>query len=126
VSLNRVELIGGILGEVKGGVSPSGVWSAAWTMAIPSTRYDRASRTDVVQTDYVSVLAYEAAAQAMIDAGYRPGDQVHVLGKLVQVEVDKANGKTERKTRVVAFTVAEVRRIPRPDNPPPPSDEPEF
>lgn len=110
--MNRVELRGGLTrdAEIKA-VGQHNVLLCEFTVAVNGARYDSAAQAQVVTTTFVTVNAWGEIAEQIADrGGLARGDEVYVLGELDQREVEKRDGTKERKTRVNAFVVTDVRR----------------
>jgi single-stranded DNA-binding protein len=117
--LNRVEIAGTLAKDAELTDTPAGALRAEATVILKDVRYDRATNTDVVETAFVRVSAWEDAAETL--GPLSKGTVVHILGQLTQQEV-REGGKTDRKTRIRALVVDVVRR-PREPRPGPPGDD---
>jgi single-stranded DNA-binding protein len=109
MSLNRVELVGGLVRQPEVSTTPGGhtLWRA--TIAVNGTRYDSQAQAQVVKTAYVTISAAGTLADRIVEIGPVQGDEVHVLGEITQHEVEKPDGKTERKTGVEILVLTPVR-----------------
>lgn len=98
------------------------------TVAVNGARYDGATRQQVVTTEYISVIAFGTVAEQIVELGLGRGDTIVVEGELSQQEIEDADGKKDRKTRVQAWSVRVVssrQERQRQPGPPPPTAEPD-
>lgn len=108
MSLNRVELTGGVTREIE-------LQSFGWgdlielSLAVNGNRYDPESRGQVVTTTYVMVTVFGAQATKLLTLGVGKGDEVYVLGMLDQKTITSSKGEKLNKTRVNALFVEPVR-----------------
>lgn len=109
MNLNRVELCGGMTRNPELKYFDSGMAVCDVSVALNGTRYDSASRAQIVTTTYVSVNAYGWVAEEFVNTGAKQGDEVYVLGELDQREVEKRDGTKEKKTRVNASILTLTR-----------------
>lgn len=136
MSLNRVEIEGSVKAEPTLHFSEAGLPILQMTLAVSDVVYDRATRTESVRTDWISVVAFGVMAEDVHELALTPGERVHVLGRISQEAYEKQDGKSESKTRVAALIVTPTRRRKRdvsrydiaagPSAPPPgpPADDP--
>lgn len=111
MSLNRVELTGGLTRDGNLRYTQGGMAVCEFTVAVNGTRYDPAERRQVVTTVFVTVDVLGWLAERITDGeGLVQGDEVYVLGELDQYERETADGKKDRKTRVRAIRVEVTRR----------------
>lgn len=109
MSLNRVEIVGGLTRDPEYRVSQHGTAWLRFTVAVNDTEYDAATRQQTVTTTFVTVLVFGHQADTLVETLHQ-GDEVYVHGKLDQTEVEgKDGGKPERKTRVRAHFVLPTR-----------------
>lgn len=103
--MNRVELAGGIVRPPDVKVLPSGARTAEFTVAVNEAGWSSEERKMVAQTSYIAVRAFGSVADAVASFGLDKGDEVYVVGKLLQESwLDKDN-KRQTKTRVRAAVV---------------------
>lgn len=123
MSLNRVEVSGGIVRDAKLEHLPSGapLWEA--TVAVDETVFSSREGGRVVHTNYFVVQAWGWLAEELATLSLGKGDEVYVLGSLSQRSFERKNGDKESKTRIRALTVTPTkRRAPSA----PPAAGPEF
>lgn len=108
--MNRVELRGGVTNDSEPKWLPSGDPVVEFTLAVNGTRWSSEQQAQVVKTTFIRVKAYSEVATRLVDAGVEKGDDLYVLGELIQEEWEKKDGTKERKTGVVAFQVTLIRR----------------
>lgn len=107
MSLNRVELQGGLTRDVE-------IRSFGWgdiadlNLAVNGTRWDREKGEQVVTTTFVQVEVFGPMAPRC--ANLNRGDEVYVIGELTQHEREKKDGTKEKKTRVRALQVTLTRK----------------
>lgn len=105
--INVVELSGTLSTDVKLADVGTDLIRAEFTLAVPSVRYDRRTNTDVVETAFIRVVAWEEPAAAAVRL--HKGCSAHIRGELVQQEVETARGRKERKTSVRAVIITPLR-----------------
>lgn len=108
MSVNRVEISGRLPRDPDLKVFDSGTALCKFTLAVRDAHWTREGGDHVV-THWISVLAWHELAESVAER-YRRGDELHVVGQLVQEEVPAAGGKKEKKTRVRALVVTGVRK----------------
>lgn len=108
--MNRVELVGGLTRDPEIKITQSGAVTWFATIAVNGTRYDTETRGQVVKTTYVALSAFGWLAEQLTEGAYERGDELHVLGELDQYEIEKEDGKKDRKTRVRPLVVNVTRR----------------
>lgn len=110
MSMNKVEVSGGLTRDPELSFSPGGYafWRA--TIAVNGTRYDSTERKQVVKTSFVLISAGGYIAEAMAEVGYAKGDEMVIMGELDQNEwTNKETGKQERRTQVNVLTHSPIR-----------------
>lgn len=110
--INKVEVCGALVTDPDLRDTQTGMFCAEFTVACKSVRYDRATGSDVVDSVFVRVVAWEDVAVTV--AGLLKGTVVLVTGRLTQQEIVGPDGRKERKTKVQALVV-QVVRTPAPD-----------
>lgn len=113
MSLNKVEITGGLVREPDVGFSEkNGVayWRAS--LAVNDAQYDYETRQQIVKTIYVSALAFGSKAERLIESGVDKGDELYVRGRLDQSVFVKKDGTKENKTRVEVQSFDIVRTQP--------------
>jgi single-strand DNA-binding protein len=108
MSINRVEVSGRLPRDPDLKVFESGTALCKFTLAVRDAHWTR-ERGEHVVTHWISVLAWGELGESVADR-YRRGDELHVVGQLVQEEVPVSKDKTETKTRVRALVVTGVRK----------------
>jgi single stranded DNA-binding protein len=109
MSINRVEISGRLPRDPDYKLfEDSGTSLCRFTLAVRDAHWTR-DRGEHVVTHWISVQAWGDLADAVADR-YRRGDELHVVGQLVQEEVPAAGGKKDKKTRVRALVVTGVRK----------------
>jgi single-strand DNA-binding protein len=89
-------------------VLPSGAEVSSLSLAVNDAVWDSQAREQVVGTVFVQVEVWDVQAAAVAEQ-LRRGDEVLVLGRLDQREIERRDGTKDRKTRVQALTVTHVR-----------------
>lgn len=109
--MNRVEVQGGLTRDPSFKVIGQGTPCLEFTVAVNGARWDSQARSQVVETTYVAVQAYNEVADNVMGAypALGKGDEVYVLGKLDQRTIEKADGSKESKTRVTATLIVVQR-----------------
>jgi single stranded DNA-binding protein len=105
--INLVTLGGALVADPELRDTRSGSIVAEATVACKSVRFDRAAGTDVVDSVFARVIAWDDTAEVLARLG--SGAVVLVTGQLTQQEVEGRDGKKDRKTKVRALTVQVVR-----------------
>lgn len=105
--------MGGLTVDPDMKMTPSGACRVEFTVAVNDTKYSAEAGTHVVVTAFIRVVVWAEQAEALMEAELGRGDTVLVIGKLEQQELDKGDGKKERKTGVTAVTVTIVRKARR-------------
>jgi single stranded DNA-binding protein len=110
VSLNRVEISGRLPRDPDLKVfEKSGTSLCRFTLAVREAHWTRDKGEHVV-THWISVLAWGDLGDSVADR-YHRGDELMVVGQLVQDEVPAGEGKKpEKKTRVRALQVVGIRK----------------
>jgi single-stranded DNA-binding protein len=100
MAINDVKVQGGLTRDPDTGYG-KGSGTAYWraSLAVNGTRYDPQSRSQVVKTTFVSILAFGYKAEQLINDGVGKGDELWVRGEIDQSSYEK-DGKTEHKTHV--------------------------
>ena len=101
--------------ELREGRAP--FWIA--TIAVNGARYDGEQQQQVVTTTFVSLVAFGWLAHQLAQMELRQGEEILVEGELGQREVERKDGTTEKKTRVIVHSVTPVRRKMMAPPPPP-------
>jgi single stranded DNA-binding protein len=115
--LNRVEICGNLPADPAIRFSErTSIAFTTFTVVLDETYWDWEAREKRVKSHFISCVCFAELAEAVAER-YRKGDTVLVLGQLSQTEVEKAGGKTERKTKVNALTVTGVRKGRREEKP---------
>ena len=111
--MNKVEIAGGLTRDAEyRTVGASQTQLMEMTVAVNGTRFDSEQRQQVVDTVYVAVQVWGYVAQRLTDehGTLHKGDEVYVVGRLSQQEVEKRDGTKDRKTRVTAMVVSVTRK----------------
>jgi len=108
--MNRVEVSGGVTRDPELRYTDGGAAVMNLQLAVNGARYDSDTRTQVVDTTYVTVELWGSLAEDTAEQELSKGCEVHVLGTLTQQERVKRDGTKESKTRVRGMVVNVVRR----------------
>lgn len=101
--MNRAEIKGGLTRDPE--ISQSGGYDRIqFTVAVNGTRWDSESRSQVVKTAYLMVVAWGPVAAEWMSL--KKGDEVYVVGELDQY---KKENKDESSTRITAFSITMIR-----------------
>jgi single-stranded DNA-binding protein len=109
MSLNRVEIQGSLTREPKTEVMPSGVLLVECTLAVSDARFNAETGAQEAVTMYVSVQFWDVLAKRITEAAITTGDELWVIGRLDQKEIEKRDGTKDRKTRVHALAFTATR-----------------
>jgi single stranded DNA-binding protein len=115
VSINRVEISGRLPRDPDLKILDTGTAICKFSLAVREAHWTAALGEHVL-THWISVVAWGEIGEVVADR-YRKGDELLVVGQLVQEDVPVSKEKTDKKTRVRALTVAGVRKG-RPADPP--------
>ena len=110
MSLNRVEISGGLVRDAEFTHLPSGapVWEA--TVVVNEAVYSAKERASVVRANYIAVNAFGEPAERLASEGLQRGDEVYILGALNQTTIERKDGSKESKTKVRVLTYNVTRR----------------
>lgn len=109
MSLNRVEISGGLVRDPELRYTSGGYPVMDFTVAVNGTRYDSQKREQVVTTSFIAVNVWGPLAEQYADLDMQKGDEVYVLGRLEQRTIEKKDGQKESKTRVTAMMVHHMK-----------------
>lgn len=110
MSVNEVRLSGTVTRDVDVRAMPSGAMLMEVSLAVNDSRWDPEHRAHAVATTYVTVQFWGELADEWLEAPPQQGDEVFVIGRLDQREIEKRDGSKDRKTRVEALMVQVLRR----------------
>lgn len=108
--MNRVEISGGLVRDPEFTYLGSGFPVMNLTVAVNEPEWSSQEKKQVVHTTYVAVSLGGSIAEDTAEKDLQKGDEVYVLGRLTQREVEKSDGSKERKTRVQGAVISVVRR----------------
>jgi single-stranded DNA-binding protein len=104
--LNSTTLSGTVVGEVR----TFGEDNAGCEISLcVHDEWRNADRVIGERDDYFGVVCYGPIRDRALTL--TPGDRIVVTGKLRSEEIPKANGRTEKKTKVRADHIEHLRRI---------------
>ena len=104
--LNTLTLTGTVVGNVR----TFGEDNAGCELSLSvHDEWRNADRTIGERDDYIGVVCYGPLRDRAITL--QPSDRIIVHGKLRSEELPKANGRTEKKTKVRADHIEHLRRI---------------
>lgn len=106
--MNRIELKGGLTRDPESRVLESGQTMCWMTLAVNGTRYDTASRQQVVKSIFVACQGWGPVAVEMLSL--HKGDEVYLVGELDQY---KKADEEKHSTRVTVFTLSVLRESTR-------------
>lgn len=110
MSINRVEISGRLPRDPElRALSPSGTMLCTFSLAVRDAHWTKDKGEHVV-THWISVQAWGELGES-VGERYRRGDELHVVGQLVQETLPaKGDAKPDKKTRVRALVVSGVRK----------------
>ena len=110
MSINRVEISGRLPRDPDlQALTPSGTMLCKFTLAVRDAHWTP-EKGEHVLTHWISVQAWGELGESVAER-YRRGDELHVVGQLVQEALPaKGDKKPETKTRVRALVVSGVRK----------------
>jgi single stranded DNA-binding protein len=112
MAINEVRIQGGLTREPEfgyGAATGTPYWKT--TLANNTAKYDATERRQVVQSTFISVVAFGWKAEQMMELGLGKGDELFVRGELDQSSWEnKETGKDQHKTQVRIESFDVVRR----------------
>lgn len=113
-----MELQGAVTRDPDVRAMPSGTLLVECSLAVSDARFNAESGQQEAVTTYVQCQFWDVLAKRIVDTGVGVGDELYLVGRLDQYEIEKSNGTKDRKTRVHVLHFNAARYSKRHQEPP--------